>query len=91
MSTTQFIGGTMTLFSNLLKAIKKPILSMIGSIFFTLILRLIWLYTIFPLNPTLETYYIVYPITWFICAVVFAIVGIIMLRKIQLKEERLEA
>jgi Na+-driven multidrug efflux pump len=91
MSTTQFIGGAMTLFSNLLKAIKKPILSMIGSIFFTLILRLIWLYTIFPLNPTLETYYIVYPITWFICAVVFAIVGIIMLRKIQLKEERLEA
>lgn len=87
MSTTQFIAGAMTLFSNLLKAIKKPVLSMIGSIFFTLILRLLWLYTIFPLNPTLETYYIVYPITWLICAVVFAVVGIIILRKIQLKDE----
>ena len=90
MATCHFLSSIMNVFSNLLKAIKKPILSMVGSIFFTLILRLVWLYTIFPLNPTLETYYIVYPITWLLCSIVFAIISIPLLRKIQKKDEELQ-
>lgn len=88
MATTHFLSGTMNVFSNLLKALKKPFLAMIGSIFFTLILRLVWLYTIFPLKPTPETYYIVYPITWLLCTIVFAIIGLSILRKTQRKDEQ---
>ena len=88
MATTHFLSSIMTIFSNLLKAIKKPILSMIGSIFFTLILRLVWLYTIFPLNPTLENYYIIYPITWMLCSSAFALISLPLLRKLQKNDEK---
>lgn len=88
MATTHFLSSIMAIFSNLLKAMKKPILSMVGSIFFTLILRLVWIYTIFPLNPTLETYYIIYPITWALCAIAFAIVGLPMLASLEKKHKK---
>ena len=30
------------------------------------VLRIIWVYTVFAANPTLETLYLSYPVSWFV-------------------------
>ena len=79
--------GFFNVFSNILRAIKKPTIAMIGSFLTTVVFRLFWIYVIFPLNPTLNNYYAVYPISWFLCVIFNGSVAIPLLRKMQKKYE----
>jgi putative MATE family efflux protein len=83
-----FTTGIMNVFSNVLKWLGKATLAMIGSLVCTVVFRLVWIYLIFPLNPTLEVFYIAYPISWGLCAVVFAVLAIPILLKKQKEFER---
>lgn len=48
----------------------KPMLLTCGGV---CVLRIVWIFTVFPLRPTLETLIVSYPITWAITAVLFVI------------------
>ena len=87
MGMFYFLTGIMNVFGNVLKGMGKATTSMIGSLICTVVFRLFWIYVIFPLNPTLEMYYMAYPISWGLCAVVFAILAIPMLIKKQREVE----
>ena len=90
MALTHFLSGGMNIFAHLLRSMKKPIISMVCSMFFTIGLRLVWVYMIFPLNPTLFNYYIIYPISWLLCMITLAVVALPLLRKLRIQHEKEE-
>ncbi len=83
-----FLTGTMNVFANTLRGIGKPISAMVGSIVCTVVFRVAWIYTVFPLSPTIDMYYAVYPLSWLLCTVVFAIIAIPTLIRLQKKYEQ---
>ncbi len=73
ISSTYFICGINEVMSGVLRGIGKPILPTIFAFLFLFVLRLIWVYAIFPLFPNLTFLYTVWPAGWtlsIICAVV---------------------
>ena len=82
-----FLTGTFNVFSNVLRAIGKPTIAMLASILTTVVFRLFWVYVIFPINPTLSTYYAVYPISWLLCTIFTGVLAIPLLKKMQRKYE----
>ena len=54
---------------------------MIISVFGACIFRIVWIYTIFAANPTLEILYLSYPISWIITPIAHAITLVITYRK----------
>lgn len=87
MGLYYFLTGFFNVFSNVLRAIGKPTIAMIGSILTTVVFRLFWVYSIFPINPTLNNYYAVYPISWLLCVIFTGVTAIPLLRKMQKKYE----
>ncbi len=65
------------------KATSSAIISLIGACLF----RILWLYTVFPANPTLEIIYISFSISWFITAVAQLLYANLHLRRI-IREDR---
>ncbi len=90
MALTHFLSGTMNLFAHLLRSMKKPVISMVCSMVFTIGLRLLWIYTVFPLSPTLFNYYIIYPISWLLCTVTLASIALPNLHRLRVQREREE-
>lgn len=87
MSGFYFLTGTMGVFANVLRALGKAFYTMIGSFFCTVLFRIIWIYLVFPLAPTLNTYYAVYPISWGLCTAVYVVIAMPLLIKAQRKIE----
>ena len=87
MSGFYFLTGTMGVFANVLRALGKALYTMIGSFFCTVLFRIIWIYLVFPLAPTLNTYYAVYPISWGLCTAVYVVIAMPLLIKTQRKIE----
>ena len=50
----------------LLRGMGSSVTPMVVSILGACVLRIVWILTIFPLNPTLPTLYLSYPVSWFI-------------------------
>ena len=65
--TMYFIFGLMQVFAGSLRGMGKSMLPMIISIVGVCGLRIVYIYTIFALHPTLEVLYLSYPVSWF-CA-----------------------
>ena len=63
-----FICALMEVFTGALRGLGHSVAPTVITVFFVCILRVIWLFTIFRWNPTLETLLISYPITWFLNA-----------------------
>ena len=89
---TYFLLGIMGVLENLIKSMKKAILSMTCSILGTIVLSVAWMLFIFPIKPTLEVYYSVYPVSWIVSCIMFACIGFVLLIKLQKtkKQEELE-
>ncbi|MBO7344636.1 MAG: MATE family efflux transporter [Clostridia bacterium] len=89
---TYCLLGVMGVLENLIKAMKKAITSMLCSILGTIVLSVAWMLFIFPINPTLEMYYSVYPVSWVVSCIMFACIGFVLLIKLQKtkKQEELE-
>lgn len=70
LATTYFLCGLMEVGCGMLRGIGQSFTSMIISLTGTCAMRVIWIYTVFALNPTMETLYLSYPVTWAITLVV---------------------
>ena len=66
MSTTYALNMTMALTANILKGIKKAVFPMITTMVFCTAMRILLIYTLFPLEQfhTLTWLYALFPITW---------------------------
>ena len=59
-----FICGMMDVASGILRGLGKAWTPLIISTLGACVLRIVWIYTIFPLNPTLDNLFLSYPISW---------------------------
>lgn len=87
MCPMYFLTGMGNVFSGTLRSFGKPTLAMLASFFCTVVLRIAWIKLIFPLNPTLEMFYWVYPLSWAIDAILLGIFTSIVVKK-RFKQER---
>jgi len=78
LATTYFLCGIMEVGCGMLRGIGQSFTSMIISLTGTCALRVLWIYTIFAANHTMQVLYLSYPVSWvitlavdFICYVIF--------------------
>ena len=90
MGAFYFLTGAFNVFSNVLRGIGRPLIAMVCSVMTTVVFRIAWVYTIFKINPTLNTFYAVYPVSWGLCALVIGIGAVYFLKKTQKKHEQEE-
>ena len=65
-----FLCGVMDTLVGCLRGMGHSVLPMLVSLTGACLFRIIWIYTIFPKNRTLDTLYISYPISWALTALV---------------------
>jgi len=88
---TYFLCGLMDTMVGQLRGVGYSIMPMIVSLTGACLLRIVWIYTFFAANPTLETLYVSYPISW---AATFAVhlicyltLGLKRLRRLELQPQ----
>lgn len=81
-----FLCGLMEVCTGVLRGLGKSITSTVISLIGACLLRVVWLWTVFPSSQTLETIFISYPITW-IATTLTAFVMIQVLLKKMLKDK----
>ena len=80
-----FMCGVMEVLVGLLRGMNCSTLPMIVSVFGSCVFRVIWVYTAFRANPTQETLYIAYTISWSICAGIHFICYLIIKSRLKKK------
>ena len=85
-----FVCGLMDDCSGVLRGLGKSLLSTIITLIGTCLLRVAWILIVFPLNPTLETIFVCYPITWLLTGFVsFAVIQTLLKRIMKEKNSTL--
>ena len=74
--------------SGTLRGLNKSMMSTIISLLGSVVLRIVWIAVIFPMNQTLETVYLSYPISWTLTALCHLIMSLKYRRK-YIKEAQL--
>ena len=64
LSATYFICGIYEIMCGTMCGLGKPVIPTICTLLFMCLLRLVWVYAIFPLFPNLTFLYLVWPIGW---------------------------
>ena len=82
IAPTYFICGMMDVIMGCNRGLGYSIMPMIVSLAGACGFRILWIFTIFAANPTLETLYTSYPISWGLTAAAHAICFIIVKRKL---------
>ncbi len=77
-----FLCGTMDVCSGVLRGLGKSFSSMLISLVGACLLRLVWIWTVFRANPTLDMVYISYPISWILTGVAAFVFIQVSLKKI---------
>ncbi|MBQ8284067.1 MAG: MATE family efflux transporter [Clostridia bacterium] len=77
-----FLCGMMEVGTGVLRGLGKSLTSMVISLIGACLLRMVWIWTVFPMYPTLETVFLSYPVTWTITAVCAFIMIHVLLKKI---------
>ncbi|HKM35268.1 MAG TPA: MATE family efflux transporter [Lachnospiraceae bacterium] len=78
-----FLCGVMDTLVGCLRGMGRSILPMLVSLTGACLFRIIWIYTVFATNRTLEVLYISYPISWTITALVHFICFMLIYRKVR--------
>lgn len=95
MMTLYFTVGMMEVGAGMLRGLGFSITPMIISLLGACGLRILWIYTVFPLNPTLECLFISYPVSWILTflthLVAFLIVRPRVFRRLTREAETLAA
>ena len=73
LASTYFTCGIMDVLSNFMRGLGKSTTAMIVSLSGSCLFRIIWLKTVYLLNPTIEMVYVVYPISWVLTIGVYMI------------------
>ena len=76
----QVLGGV-------LKGMGRAVVSMCINIVFVCLLRVVWVFCVYPLNPTLKMIFYSYPVTWGLSSVAAIIAYIFVRRKVFGKEK----
>ena len=79
---TYFTCGIMDVMVGSLRGMGYSIMPMIVSLTGACGLRVLWIFTIFRMDPTLRCLYISYPVSWVITAAVHIICYIVVKRKL---------
>ncbi len=87
MGLFYFLCGMMEVLTYTMRALGKSMTTMIISIFFVCIMRIIWLKTFFFLNPTYAMIFYSYPISWMLCIFVTLSFLIPLVKKLTFKLE----
>lgn len=82
IAPTYFICGMMDVIMGCNRGLGYSIMPMIVSLAGACGFRILWIFTIFASNPTLETLYTSYPISWAITAAAHAVCFVIVKRKL---------
>lgn len=82
ISSTYFICGINEIFGAALRGMKRPNAAAVAALFFTCILRFIWVYLIFPLIPNLTFLYLVWPVGWILSIIALICVYIPTVKKL---------
>ncbi len=83
VSTTYCLCGFMDTYGDAMRGLGKSTLSMIVSLSGSCLFRILWLATVFKLNPTLKCVYIVYPISWTLTTLIYVALYYPMVNKIE--------
>ena len=59
-----FIYGIMDVYASAIRGLGKSTLAMVLTLLCCCVFRIIWIYTIYPLSPTLTNLYLVYPVSY---------------------------
>lgn len=82
-----FLCGMMEVGSGVLRGMGKSIVSTGVSLVGACLLRMVWLWTVFPAYQTLQSIFVSYPITWFITAACSCTFVLVLLRRMINKAE----
>lgn len=88
MCLTFALGSVMDTLTYALRSLGKSTTAMVISIFFVCVFRIVWLNTIFLLNPIYQMIFYSYPLSWAMCIVVNIFFLIPAIKKVTLKIER---
>ena len=77
-----FMCGLMEVCTGVLRGLGKSLTSTVISLVGACLLRMVWLWTVFPQSQTLETIFVSYPITWIVTNIAAFIVIRLTLRKL---------
>ena len=81
LGLTYWLCGLMEVLTGFLRGLGKTWMPMIVSVFGACIFRVVWIYTVFAAQPSLEVLYLSYPISWIITPLVHTIVLIVTFRQ----------
>ena len=84
-----FLCGIMDVVVGSLRGLGSSVMPMIISLTGACILRIVWLYTIFRINPTLENLYISYPVSWLVTSVAQIICFVVVFKKSEQRSKML--
>ena len=82
ISLTYFTCGIMDVMVGGLRGLGYSVMPMIVSLLGACGLRIVWIYTIFPLQPTLQCLYLSYPISWVVTSLVHVICYLVVHRRL---------
>ncbi len=82
IALTYFFCGIMDVMVGGLRGLGYSVMPMIVSLLGACGLRIVWIFAIFPLNPTLEFMYTSYPVSWVLTAATHVICYLIVVRKL---------
>ena len=81
ISSTYFTCGIMDVMSNSLRGLGKSTLSMVLTLAGTCLFRIFYIYTIYKLYENLTSLYLIYPVSWLVCIMMFIIAYIPVMLK----------
>lgn len=77
----EFMGPTFEIPSACMRGMGKSMLPAILTVFGSCVIRVIWVFTVFPQTGTFSSLLIIYPISWAVTAVMVNIAYVVMRRK----------
>lgn len=82
MLSCYFLLAFMETGSGFLRGLGRSITSTVVSLIGSCLLRVIWIWLIFPLDPVIETVYLSYPVSWGLTALVHFVLTLIVRRRL---------
>ncbi|MBE6562000.1 MAG: MATE family efflux transporter [Ruminococcaceae bacterium] len=79
-SYTYFTCGVMEVLTGALRGLGSSVLPMLLTVFGVCGIRVAWAYTVFPMDPSLKTLYIAYPVSWIFTTILLCIALVICYR-----------
>lgn len=81
MLTTYFLLAFMEVGSGVLRGLGKSVTSTVVSLVGSCLLRIVWIFTVFRLHPTLEVIYFSYPLSWGLTAAIHFVCCLVVNRR----------